>query len=72
MGDEVQPEMRFTSGPTPTDEEAAAITAAVQVVLASAGGSQSDGPADAPPRWRFSGRWWSKPVPTRRDRPSLL
>jgi hypothetical protein len=26
----------------------------------------------APPRhatWRFSGRWWSLPVPARRDRP---
>jgi hypothetical protein len=25
---------------------------------------------DAPlPRWRFSGRWWTKPVPLRRNRP---
>jgi hypothetical protein len=22
-----------------------------------------------PPRWRFAGRWWSKPVAVRRDRP---
>ena len=22
-----------------------------------------------PERWRFSGRWWAKPVPSRRDRP---
>ncbi len=22
-----------------------------------------------PSRWRFSGRWWSKPVPIRRNRP---
>jgi hypothetical protein len=21
------------------------------------------------PTWRFSGRWWSKPMPARRDRP---
>ena len=20
-------------------------------------------------RWRFAGRWWSKPIPVRRDRP---
>jgi len=27
--------------------------------------------ADAPQMsaWRFSGRWWSKPTPLRRDRP---
>jgi len=22
-----------------------------------------------PPAWRFSGRWWSRPVPVRRVRP---
>ena len=22
-----------------------------------------------PPAWRFSGRWWTKPANTRRDRP---
>jgi hypothetical protein len=53
--------------PAPTDEEAVAIAAAVEalwprpvVVIES-----------APPRsaWRFSGRWWARPVPARRDRP---
>ncbi len=24
---------------------------------------------DHPPAWRFSGRWWSRPATTRRDRP---
>ncbi len=53
--------------PTPTDEELAAIMAAVEVawprpVVASA-------IDDEPSRWRFSGRWWSRPLPTRRDRP---
>jgi hypothetical protein len=56
--------------PTPTDEEAVAIVAAVEalwprpVVMV-------DGPADfrRNPAWRFSGRWWAKPLPTRRDRP---
>jgi hypothetical protein len=53
--------------PTPSDEEAAAITAAIEmswprpVIAAEA--------APEPPRWRFSGRWWSKPIPARRDRP---
>jgi hypothetical protein len=27
------------------------------------------GAAEAGPRWRFSGRWWIKPVPTGRARP---
>jgi len=51
----------------PTDEEVAAIAAAVEVawprpVLAA--------PVDdEPARWRFSGRWWSKPLPSRRARP---
>lgn len=54
--------------PEPTAEEAAAIAAAVElawprpvVVLTT------DGPRT--PAWRFSGRWWSKPVAARRDRP---
>jgi hypothetical protein len=47
-------------------EEVAAIVAAIEVAW----------PRPAVPtgqvtnsRWRFSGRWWSKPVPVRRDRP---
>lgn len=53
--------------PEPTDEEAAAIVAAIQLGLPG-GGAGGDG---RPPvsRWRFSGRWWSRPVPTRRARP---
>ena len=52
----------------PSDEEAAAIVAAVEVlwprptiVLAEAARQSS--------AWRFSGRWWTRPVPARRDRP---
>jgi hypothetical protein len=26
---------------------------------------------DRPAAWRFSGRWWARPIPTRRDRPWL-
>jgi hypothetical protein len=52
--------------PAPTAEEAVAIVAAVDAlwprpVLAVA----SRGPA----AWRFSGRWWVKPIAARRDRP---
>jgi hypothetical protein len=51
-----------------TEEEAAAIVAAVQAawprpVVAA------DDPRDRTPAWRFAGRWWRKPVPMSRDRP---
>jgi hypothetical protein len=53
--------------PEPTDEEAAAIVAAVHA-LTSGGGD--GGPGREPvSRWRFSGRWWSRPLPARRIRP---
>ena len=54
--------------PTPTDEEVVAIMAAVEarwprpVVVAHHENPRSTA-------WRFSGRWWSRPVPARRDRP---
>lgn len=53
---------------SPTPEELAAILAAVEmawprpVVVAPAADTE-------PPRWRFSGRWWVRPVPSRRVRP---
>jgi len=52
--------------PEPTIEEAAAIAAALEVTrpVAVAGAAEP-----TPSRWRFSGRWWSKPVPARRSRP---
>jgi hypothetical protein len=53
--------------PTPTPEEVAAIMAAVEVLW-----PRPVAPADdraASPVWRFSGRWWRKPVAARRDRP---
>jgi hypothetical protein len=52
--------------PTPTDEEAAAIAAAIEVAWPRVGVAAA---APEPPRWRFAGRWWSKPIPVRRDRP---
>lgn len=48
-----------------TAAEVAAVVAAM-AVFTSGGG---DDMARVTPRWRFSGRWWTKPVPTRRDRP---
>jgi len=54
--------------PAPTDEEAAAIAAAVDAAwpraVVGTGAAEPD-----TPRWRFAGRWWSRPIPVRRDRP---
>ncbi len=55
--------------PTPTDEEAAALVAAIETMWPrSVGGT--DGAVDAPPRWRFSGRWWHRDLRDR-ARPTL-
>jgi hypothetical protein len=51
---------------TPTDEEMVAIVAAVEMAWSRPAVAPAE---EEPPRWRFSGRWWSRPVPTRRDRP---
>lgn len=54
---------------SPSPEELAAVMAAVEhlwpkpVVLLPSGKDR------ATPTWRFSGRWWSRPSVTRRDRP---
>ena len=52
--------------PTPTDEEAAAIAAAIEVSWPRAVAVHEE-PTTS--RWRFAGRWWSKPIPIRRERP---
>ena len=53
--------------PDPSDEEAAAIVAAVELAWPRAAAPAI--PAEDSPRWRFSGRWWAKPVPASRQRP---
>jgi hypothetical protein len=53
--------------PTPTDDEEAAIVAAVELLWPRP--AASDGPAQRPSAWKFSGRWWSQPIPLRRARP---
>jgi hypothetical protein len=52
--------------PEPTAEELAAIVAAIEVVWPRPVVTTT---AATPPRWRFAGRWWTKPVPVRRERP---
>ena len=66
----VSPTLMVQIEPAPTDEEVAVIVAAVEamwpkpVVVTTT-------PVGRRPVWRFSGRWWSKPVQSRRDRPGL-
>jgi hypothetical protein len=55
-----------TAGGDPSDEEVAAIVAAVEATTPR---QQAGSDPSRAPRWRFSGRWWSKPVPLRRSRP---
>ncbi|HEX3424950.1 MAG TPA: hypothetical protein VHT30_02395 [Acidimicrobiales bacterium] len=54
----------------PSEEEMAAIVAAVELCW-----PRPQPPAtpvsEAPNRWRFSGRWWARPAPARRERPWL-
>jgi len=53
---------------SPTDDEVVAIMAGVEalwpkpMIVADAAPERSTA-------WRFSGRWWAKPVSARRDRP---
>jgi hypothetical protein len=58
--------IRIAQGGEATDEEVAAIAAAIEVTWPR---PVAAGAAEQPPRWRFSGRWWTKPVPLRRKRP---
>ena len=54
--------------PEPTAEEAAAIAAAIEVTRPVVVVADPEAPES---RWRFSGRWWSRPVAARRARPSI-
>jgi hypothetical protein len=56
----------ISRGGEATDEEVAAIVAAIEAAWPRPVAAAED---EQPPRWRFSGRWWTKPVPLRRNRP---
>ena len=52
----------------PSDEEMAAIVAAVEAAWPRPGPAGQDD--ETPPTaWRFSGRWWARPLVARRERP---
>ena len=54
--------------PTPSDEELAAIMVAYQAVARPVVVVTAETPSVSP-AWRFSGRWWSRPIASRRIRP---
>jgi hypothetical protein len=54
--------------PVPTDEEAVAIVAAVHALWPQPVVVVDD-VAVRDTSWKFSGRWWNRPLPSRRDRP---
>jgi hypothetical protein len=56
--------------PMPTDDEAAAIAAALDALWPRPMPVEAAG-RERRTSWRFSGRWWSVPTPVRRDRPYL-
>ncbi|HET6810053.1 MAG TPA: hypothetical protein VFH50_03495 [Acidimicrobiales bacterium] len=52
----------------PSEEEMAAITAVVEAAWPRPRPAGQDD--ETPPTaWRFSGRWWSRPLVARRERP---
>jgi hypothetical protein len=51
----------------PGPDVMAAITAAAQLVWPRPAAPDEQDPVHQ--TWRFSGRWWNKPTPLRRDRP---
>jgi hypothetical protein len=57
----------LTITPDPTDEETAAILAALVFAWPKPPGGEPERGLD--PRWRFSGRWWHRPIPMARQRP---
>jgi hypothetical protein len=57
-----------TVSPMPTDEEVVAILAGAEALWPTPTAVVDTEPARHT-TWRFSGRWWSRPVPARRDRP---
>ncbi|MBU3688917.1 MAG: hypothetical protein B7C54_00730 [Acidimicrobiales bacterium mtb01] len=61
--------MSNSISPAPTDEEAVAIAAAIEALWPRPVVAQADDGSTRRSSWRFSGRWWSPPVVSRRARP---
>lgn len=52
----------------PTEEEVAAIVTAIELAWPRPSHTSRVAPSGVP-AWRFSGRWWAKPVAAIRQRP---
>jgi hypothetical protein len=64
----VEPDqLTLRAEPEPDPAVLAAIAAAVQLAWPRPAPPDAQDPVHE--AWRFSGRWWLKPVPLRRDRP---
>jgi hypothetical protein len=59
--------LTVAAGGTPTEAEVAAILAAVEALWPRP--PAPDEASRQPHPWRFSGRWWARPVAARRIRP---
>lgn len=59
----------FSISPVPTEEEAAAIAAAVTMMWPQPVAAAVN-PNNTSVSWRFSGRWWATHQVTRRGRPA--
>ena len=55
--------------PYATEEEAVVIVAAMEALWPKPVIAAPPHPGRRSTTWRFSGRWWSKPVASRRERP---
>lgn len=55
--------------PIPTEEEAAAIAAAVTMMWPQPVAQQRSSSTPTQESWRFSGRWWANNAIARRGRP---
>ena len=60
--------MKIQITPSPTEEEVAAIAAAIEGLWPKPVFVESS-PISRVPTWRFSNRWWVSPLPARRQRP---
>jgi len=60
---------QYSISPTPTDEEAAAVVAAAEALWPRPVMVVTPEQTRRAAAWRFSGRWWARPVAARRDRP---
>jgi len=54
--------------PSPSDDEVVAIMAGVEALWPKPM-MVTDAASTRSTAWRFSGRWWSRPIPSRRGRP---